>query len=291
MSNENEMNEQASNQLPSILPNSASVVSLEDTVKNAEKYVAAMAKIRLLAIQLTNAMDWSDQGGKPYLEKSGCDKIASGFGVKFNNPEFAKETIVDDKGEYVQYTCSGEGRWNNVEASEIGVCSTRDDFFGTKKVNGEREFKPLSEVDLTDIKKKAFTNFANRLIKKILGLSYTWEELKELSKGAVTLETVKKVAFGAGSKGGNTDSPETKKSRDEIRTILLKLCDGEESSAKAKLLELTTYTKDGVTYKGKDNVALLSEKQIPYVLRDVKKLVDAANKALDAAAAGEGKKA
>jgi hypothetical protein len=290
MSNENETTEQP-NQLPSIIPNTSSIVSLEETVKNAEKYVAVMAKIRLLAIQLTNAMDWSDQGGKPYLEKSGCDKIASGFGMKYDSPTFEKEVILDDKGEYVQYTCSGEGRWNNVEGSEIGVCSSRDDFFGTKKANGEKAFKPMSEVDLTDIKKKAFTNWANRLIKKILGLSYTWEELKELSGGKIAQDKIKKVEFGQGSKGGNTDSPETKKNRDEIRTILLKLCDGEEAAAKAKLVELTTYTKDGTTYKGKDNVSLLSEKQVPYVLRDVKKLIEAANKALDAAAAGEGKKA
>ena len=267
----------------SIVSGASSVVSLEDTIRNAEKYVAAMAKVRLLAIQLTNAMDWSDQGGKPYLEKSGCDKIASGFGMKSGTPTFEKETIKDDLGEYIQYTCSGDGWWNNVEGSEIGVCSTRDDFFGTRAGG----FKPLSEVDLTDIKKKAFTNWANRLIKKLLGLTYTWEELKELSGGKIALDTVKKVQFAAGAKGGNADSPETKAKRQEIGKMLMDLNAGDPAAASKMLEEMTTFQGTNGPVKGKTKLEHLSEKQVPMVYGQLKKKIEAFNKELDKSSAQE----
>lgn len=253
-----------------IIPQQNEIRSIEETVKSAEKYVDALGKIRLLAIKLTNNLDWSNQGGKPYLEKSGCDKIAGAFGVKIFNVTFEKESNRDDAGDYIIYTCSGEGRWNNHEESEIGTCSTRDDFFGKKS----GAYKPLSEVDLTDIKKKAFTNFANRIIKKLVGLSFSWEEITQLSNNKITQATVSKVDFSQGSKGGNTDSPETKKLRDECRTFLLKLNNNEEQSAKEMLITQTGFTgKDGAVVPGKDNVLKLSEKQVQILHGKLKKMI------------------
>jgi hypothetical protein len=134
------------------------------------------------------------------------------------------------------------GRWNNHEESEIGTCSTRDDFFGKKG----GQYKPLSEVDLTDIKKKAMTNMANRLIKKLIGLSFSWEEIAELSGNKIKPETVSKVDFQGGARGGNTDSPDTKKLRGECRTMLLKLNEGENSGCVSMLIKMTEFTgKDG----------------------------------------------
>lgn len=255
----------------SIIPATGDVHNVEESLRAGEKYLELMKRMRLLAIKLTNNLDWSNQGGKPYLEKSGCDKIASAFGVKIYEATFEKENIKDDKGEYVLYTCSAHGAWNNVEESEIGTCSSRDDFFG--KISGG--YKPLSEVDLTDVKKKAFTNLANRLIKKLLGLSFTWEEIKELSGGSVTAENVAKIEFSQGARGGNTDSPATKKLRDECRTWILKLCDGEEESAKKMLVEMTTFKgRDGNMVAGKANVALLSEKQIQILHGKLKEGID-----------------
>jgi hypothetical protein len=255
-----------------IIPSANAVRSIEETVQQAERYVNAMVKIRGLAIKATNYLDWSNQGGNPYLEKSGCDKIASTFGIQFESPTFEKETMTDDRGEYVQYTCSGDGRWNNIQCSEIGTCSSRDDFFGTHKVDGEKALKPLSEVDLTDVKKKAFTNWSNRLIKKLLGLSFTWEEIKTLSDGKITQENVSKVDFAKGSKGGNADSPETKKKREECRQWILKLNDGEVESAKKMLVSMTEFKgRDGNMVAGKDNVVKLSEKQVDILHEKLKK--------------------
>ena len=171
----------------------------------------------------------------------------------------------------------------NIETSEIGTCSSRDDFFGKKG----GEFKPISEVDATDIKKKSFTNWANRIIKKLLGLSFTWEELSVLSNNSISRTTVKTVQFAQGSKGGNTDSPETKSKRDEIRKMLLLINDGEEASAKKMLEEMTAFQGTNGPVKGKNNVQFLSEKQVPMIYNQLKKKVEDFNKQLDAMAAKE----
>ena len=253
------------------MPNMAMVpsndlVSLEKAVENAEKYVALMGKIRLMAIRLLTPFDVSNQGGKPYIEKSGCDKIAAAFGVQLYDVDIVRENLTDDQGDYFVYTCSGRGHWNNHHESEIGTCSSRDDFFGSKKSEAGKVYKPLSEVDVCDIKKKAFTNFANRMIKKLIGLSFTWEELAELSDNKITCDSVKGVDFARGSKGGNVDSPETKKKRDDCRALLLQLNDNNEVAAKKMLVEMTAFTtKDGKVVAGKDNVIKLSEKQVEYL--------------------------
>lgn len=246
------------------------IVSLEKSVENAEKYLSLMSKIRLMAIKLLNKTDVSNQGGKPYIEKAGCDKIASAFGVHIFDTSFEKELFRDDNGDYYVYTCSGSGTWNNHHESEIGTCSSRDDFFGKKGGS----YKPMSEVDVTDIKKKAFTNFANRIIKKLIGLSFTWEELADLSGRVITKDAVQTVDFAKGSKGGNTDSPKTKQLRDECRTNLLKLNNNEEGLAIKMLVTLTAFQgKDGPV-AGKDHISKLSEKQVEILHGKLKKMVE-----------------
>jgi hypothetical protein len=272
--------------LPAIVPQ-GEIISLEKSLENAERYVSLMGKIRLMAIKLLSKNDISNQGGKPYIEKSGCDKIAAAFGVQLYDVEFSKEDIRDDKGDYYLYTCSGKGQWNNHRESEIGTCTSRDDFFGTFKDGVEKKFKPLSEVDVCDVKKKAFTNFANRIIKKLIGLSFSWEEFSELSGGTITPNGVQSVSFGKGSKGGNTDSPATKKLRDDCRTMLIKLNDGEESAAKAMLIEMTAFTgRDGNVVSGKDHLSKLSEKQVEILHGKLKKKIEEFEKELNEMAAG-----
>ncbi|MFA7520988.1 hypothetical protein [Shewanella sp.] len=267
--------------MPTIVPQ-GEIVSLEKSIENAEKYVSLMGKLRLMAIRLLNKNDVSNQGGKPYIEKSGCDKIAAAFGVQLYDVEISRENITDDKGEYYLYTCSGKGQWNNHRESEIGTCTSRDDFFGTFNYSGEKKFKPISEVDVCDVKKKAFTNFANRIIKKLIGLSFTWEELSDLSGGTITHDGVQSVSFGKGSKGGNTDSPETKKLRDECRAMLLKLNDGEAEAAKQMLVAETAFKgKDGNEIAGKDHISKLSEKQVGFLHKKLKKKVDEFEKELN----------
>jgi hypothetical protein len=76
----------------------------------------------------------------------------------------------------------------SIEA--IGTCSSRDKFFG--------KGKQIQDVDIANIKKKAYTNFYGNAVRKLLGLNnMTWEQLAMFgirSGGAVA-----KVEFANGA--------------------------------------------------------------------------------------------
>ena len=267
----------------SLMPQAGEMLSLEKTVENAERYFKALERIRKLSVNVTNVLDWVDEAGKPYAQKSACDKIAGAFGVQTGSPEFEKENLSDEKGDYYVYSCKIAGRWNNVEASEVGVASSRDDFFALRTITnaaGEKEkvLKPQSEIDPCDIRKKAFTNGMNRLIKRLLGLSFTWEEIEQISGGKISRQLCAGVQYSKGSKGGNADSPQTKTLREECRKWILQLCDDSEAAAKAFLKKETAFKgRDGTDFSGKENIASLSEKQIEILHGKVKKLIEKNN--------------
>lgn len=176
------------------------VNSLEATIKNAEKYVAAQDAIRKMALRVTSITDWVDEGGKPYLQWSGTAKVARTFGVSYSPVVFEKEIGEDERGKFVVYHCAGNVMFNGQSISEIGTGSSRDSFFGvrTKWIDGKKEKYdlPLSEIDLTDVKKKAQTNFLNRGLKSLLGLSFTWDEISASTNGRITRDTVNGVNKG-----------------------------------------------------------------------------------------------
>jgi hypothetical protein len=160
--------------------------------------VEGVKKIKAISIKVTNYSDWSLQSGKPYLENMGCMKIAQLWGVNFLGRKFMPESgerISDANGDYILFTVQGGAEFKGRTVEDIGTCSTRDEFFG--RSGGKA--KPLQDVDLTDVKKKAVTNLQGRLLKKILGLSYTIEELRE---SGIDLEKVGKVDYAGGGAGG-----------------------------------------------------------------------------------------
>lgn len=162
-------------------------------------------KILEVAIRSTNAGDWIDQNGSPYLQASGAEKIARRFGVKISNINSVREDIEDASGKYHMYTVTGVaslGDRDQVEA--MGVCSTRDKFFGIK--NGE--FKQLQDVDLPSIKRKAYTNFLGNAIKRLLGLrGLSWDDLSRFN---ISKNGKKTVQY----KNQNVQQPEPKKTQD-----------------------------------------------------------------------------
>lgn len=203
-------------ELPLVL---ADGVLTEADIKKAEAMVEGINKIKAISIKVTNYSDWSLQSGRPYLENSGCMKIAQLWGVNFKDREFKPaggERIEDGKGVYIFFTCVGRAEFRGRTVEDIGTCSTRDDFFGTRKVEGDKQYKPLEDVDLENIKKKAVTNLQGRLLKKILGLNYTIEDLK-----AANIEIGKAASInyaGGGAGGGKISGPQGNR----LHAILLK---------------------------------------------------------------------
>ena len=165
-----------------------SMVSLEESIKRAENYVKLQDSIRKNALKLTSLQDWVDEGGKPYLMWSGTSKIARAFGVSYGNLTWQTEIFEDENGKCMDITVSGDVLWQGQQLPEVGSASSRDALWGIRKDRETKEkiYIPLADIDRTDIKKKALTNFLNRGLKSLLGLSFTWGEIAEQTNGRIT---------------------------------------------------------------------------------------------------------
>jgi hypothetical protein len=139
----------------------------------AEKRIDAMVKIKQLALKMTNPHDWTDQGGKPYLQVSGSEKVGRLFGISWRIDEPLFET---DEGGHFGYTYKGYFTLGGATIEVIGTRSSKDGFF--KKYDSGKELPP-SAIDKGDVKKSAYTNLLGSGITRILGLrNLTWQELE-----------------------------------------------------------------------------------------------------------------
>lgn len=157
--------------------------SLLAVAEAAEKRIEAMIRIKRLALKMTNAHDWTDQGGKPYLQVSGSEKVGRLFGISWRIDE---PTIDHEDGGHYGYTYKGYFTLGGVTIEAIGARSTKDPFFKKYKDGAEL---PVSAIDKGDVKKAAYTNLLGSGITRILGLrNLTWEELESagISQGAVS---------------------------------------------------------------------------------------------------------
>ena len=260
-------NETSKQAQPSILTPSAPVVTesdLENALKVAERNERLAQKIKILAIKQTNPKDWVDQDGKPYLQSSGAEKVARLFGISWRLCEGypKKETLKDEAGTYYLYTCKGEFEMGGKTVEVIGTCSQRDKFFGRKGC----ELKAESEIDITNIIRKAVTNMEVNGITRLLGIrNLTWDEINEAgikqeNSNAVNYKTksgeaaeVEGFIEAGSSKSGNTGGRAWKRYDITVKNIRLQTFDSKlgEDAVKAK--------SDGqpvrVTYKndGKGN--------------------------------------
>ena len=167
-----------------------SPVADEKLVKLAEQVeqrIDAMVKIKRVAIKLTNASDWSDQNGKPYLETSGAEKIARMFGITWGMLD--KEPLIEyEESGHFMYTYRGIFQLAGASIEVIGTRSSKDGFF----TRGGKI--PITEIDKGDVKKSAYTNMVQSGVTRILGIrNMTWEELADFAK--ITQDHVKKIDY------------------------------------------------------------------------------------------------
>ena len=175
--------------------------------KMAEARIDAVIKIKQLALKVTNAADWTDQQGKPYLQVSGAEKVANLFNISwgFLTPEPLEEQ--DDDGHYT-YTFKGRfsmgGRTIEVEGSR----SSRDSFFRQYTYDGDKKKeKSIDERDnKRDVKMAALTNLLGNGITRLLGIrNLTWEDL-EIFAG-IKKDQVGKVEYKQGGKKAPLQEP------------------------------------------------------------------------------------
>lgn len=170
----------------------------------AERRVEAMGKIKRMSLKMTNARDWTDQGGKPYLQVSGAEKIGRLFGISWRIDEPVFET---EEGGHFGYTYKGYFTLGGATIEAIGTRSSKDAFF-TRYKDGAA--LPLSAIDKGDIKKAAYTNLLGSGITRILGMrNLTWEELSE---GGISQDAVSQVNYkkdGKAKEGVATEGSES----------------------------------------------------------------------------------
>ncbi len=163
-----------------------------------EKALANFVKARRLALRVTDERDWTDVGGKPYLNATGALKVAAVFGVSLT--DMRVEALREDlQGkEIVRYVARTTARFLGREVDAEGVASSDDPFFSRK----DGRTLPPCEVNLNSVRKKAVTNAQSRAVRAILGLGgLTWEEVSAagVKKGKVATASYAPRAERAGN--------------------------------------------------------------------------------------------
>ena len=177
--------------------------NIVDIAAHAEERLAALDKIKKVALKLTNPHDWVDEGGKPYLQGSGAEKVARLFGVSWRIFEPAEENI--GQGHYI-ITYKGEFALGGAIITAIGTRSSKDGFFKKYKYAGdERVELPPSEIDKGDVKKAAYTNLIANGITRLLGIrNLTYEDLEKYAE--IKQNQVTTVEYKKGGKGQSSQS-------------------------------------------------------------------------------------
>jgi hypothetical protein len=177
--------------------------SLLMIAQQAERRIDAVIKIKQIALKVTNARDWTDQGGNPYLQVSGAEKIANLFNISWRIDEPICET--EDDGHFT-FTYTGTFTISGRSIQVSGSRSSKDPFF--KKyvwVNNVKTEAPISAIDRRDVKMAAMTNLLGNGITRLLGIrNLTYSDLEQYAK--INKDQIGKVEY----KGKNGDKPPIK---------------------------------------------------------------------------------
>jgi hypothetical protein len=223
----------------------------------------AIKRIKSAALSVTSKHDWVDQGGKPYLQVSGSEKIARLFGISWTIDEPILTTEED--GHY-SYTYQGAFTIGSTPPIDfIGSRGSKDGFFSMS----HGKDIPVSEINRNDIKKSAYTNLLGNGITRLLGLrNLTWEEV-EAALG-IKRENMGKVNYGKPEM-----SDEGKDLRKKIGETLLEMAGNDKDKAGKLLLTYTTFIdKEGKTVKGKESLKDVSEKAMPVTYGKIQKVYE-----------------
>jgi hypothetical protein len=245
-------------------------INIEHELAEIEKNIQLFNRIKVVALKLTKPSDWVNQGGSPYLMDRGAENVAIAFGVDISDVQLKLEWAEDIKGRYYTYVASGKAYSKKLAryVEDLGVCSQRDRFFGWD--SHARAWRPIEDVDMANIRRKAVTNLYNRLIKRVIGLmNVTFDDLKQ---AGIDPERLGKVEYVAGRERAEAEiTPEGKELRTKLGDMLMRMANNDTAAA-AKLLEkYSTWTDDDKKERKASSLAKMSEKWIKTTYGRVKK--------------------
>lgn len=227
------------------------------TAKRRRKFIEVVTEE---ALRATTPRDWIDESGSPYLMGSGADKVIRTFALSLWDVESKMIWTEDEKSRYYYFSVQGKVGFNRNEFIEcIGTCSSRDDFFA--KRNGE--YLPLSQVEIGNIEKSAYTNFMVNACGRFLGLrGLTWDIVTKttgIKKG--DCDSVKYT-----TKKGERDS-DTLDQEKRLRAYVLAINNDNQKEAADWLYKETSWEKEGKNIAGKKNLKNLSQKQVTFLFK------------------------
>ncbi len=202
------------------LPVGASTDRLLQMANMAEQRIGAIKKIKSVALALTNANDWVDQQGKPYLQASGSEKIAGAFDISWEFLTLEPAYEEDPDGHYT-YTYHGKfsmaGRTIHIDGSR----SSNDGFFNQYDYpeGKPKKKKPVNErTNKRDVKMAALTNLLGNGITRLLGIrNLTYADLEKFA--SIKKDMLGKVEYKSDKppiKQPEEKKSETKKPTGEI---------------------------------------------------------------------------
>lgn len=233
----------------------------EEAVALAEKSAERASRIVLASVKFTSTDDWSNYDGDPYLRDQGTDKLAALWGVSVECDGIYEDRRTDENGTYIVYTCRGAASYNGRRVEVVGTASTRSPFYSRKK----GEDVPLEDIDLTRVKKHAYSNMHQHAVKRTIGLrGITWLDLERVF-GPDAVKKIKDRSVGhSGADRSKEDTGDTSELRARIRRALLLMSGCDPETAIKLLKEYTSFKgKDGTTVPGKTRVEQLSPKAVP----------------------------
>lgn len=271
------MSEYPESYVPAVIENDVPAIADDTLVAIADQAVKranALKKIKAAALSVTNPKDWIDENGKPYLQVSGCEKIAGLTGISWRIDEPVFEEREDG---HFAFTYKGYFSLGGREIEVIGTRSSSDPFFSRAY---KKDIAP-ENIDRQNVKKAALTNLIGNGVTRLLGLrNLTWEEVRG---GGIDTDKSSKVEYQKPEQGADT-----KEQREKIQAWLLEMSGGNEDEALDRLEAITAFTaKDGKEVPGRRDLSSMSEKHIAVTYGKVKDAHEKFKEAVEKATGGD----
>lgn len=238
----------------------------EAMLARAETAIKMAPRVRQLAFQRTDSVDWVQMQGPPgqepraYCTDSGCEKIAGLFGVTSFPGKMERLDGVVAGEPRVEYRATVTVEYGGRTVTEVGVVDSDMPFYKGSNKNG-KEFIPFQERKFTVMQKHAMTNAYGRAIRNLFGLSsIPWSEIQQAlgaKAGKVAAVEYKRPEGAAPAPTAATvEQKATDLShREELKGMLLDLALGDPVQANALLMQRTSFqAKDGNMVPGVSSV-------------------------------------
>jgi len=238
---------------------------IDQLIARAEKMSRSLDKLKQYALTLTKPKDWCMFGETLHMTVKAAQDIAAKLGVSWPEVKFQEIPLAENGYAYI-YT--GQFEWFGRTISAQGKASSNKPFFSQR--GGEKI--PVDEVDRPNVMQAAYSNLVVNGVRRITGLhNLTLEDLKE---NKIDTSQIPNVSFKQDFKAEAIDE----QGRNQLRWIneFLIFLVGDDKKAKQAWLKDETAWKDksGKEVPGRDSLAKLTAKQIPYVYKSARDLLE-----------------